>query len=239
MMIRAFLFAFLFLSSFCPPALSTTYFVAKLGGIIVAGADSCSTLTIDHSKRVRGPDVCKFYRCTNHAYFVMAATPLQDVATGINFARIAASACSDGGSMSEIADRLSERMTEAAKELYEKTMEPAQVSAAIFGADANGAFLLSRAVRIDGKGIYSDPVDDCMVGCEAKYTMGGYHGIMERILAEDKEFWDKHKLVGGVKYLLTEEITANKENEVAFPISVLQMDASGERWIERGVCQPM
>jgi hypothetical protein len=40
----------------------------------------------------------------------------------------------------------------------------------------------------------------------------------------------------GVKLLLTEEIKANKENEIAYPISVLLLEASGERWIDKGVC---
>src|SRR5206468_1262149 len=61
----------LFLIILCSPsALPTTYVVVKFHGTIVAGADSCSTLTIDHVRHVRGPDVCTIHKCADHTYFL-------------------------------------------------------------------------------------------------------------------------------------------------------------------------
>ena len=59
-------------------ATATTYVAVKSGDTIVVGADSCSTLTVDYTRHVPGPNVCKIHKCAAHTYFVYAGTLINE-----------------------------------------------------------------------------------------------------------------------------------------------------------------
>ena len=99
-----FLIFFCYPVFFCHGSSATTFLVAKAGSTIVVGADCRSTLTIDYTKHVPGPDVCKIRKCASDMYFVISAQPFIDIKTGIDFSRLAENACSSSRSPLERAD---------------------------------------------------------------------------------------------------------------------------------------
>ncbi len=206
-----------------PSAAATTYLAVKLGDTIVVGADSCSTLMIDHARHVPGPNVCKIHECAPHTYSVYAGTPINS-ATGIRFDQIVIRACGQGGTPSQVGLRMRSRLVTAARKAYAKDKQALVSSATVFGASKKGAFLLSRSARVNQDGLYEDPINDCPEGCDNKYVMGGYQEVMKRLI-NAPEFWVRNGLEGGVRVLLTEEIRADTTHEIAFPLSTLYTSA--------------
>jgi hypothetical protein len=219
-----------------PLASATTYLAVKFGDTIVVGADSCSTLTIDYTRHVPGPDVCKIHKCAPHTYFVYAGT-LIDIATGIKFDQIATRACNQGGTPSQVMDRIRNRLVAAARKAYAKDKQVLVLSATVFGTSKRGAFLLSRSARVNQDGLYEDPIHDCPVGCDNDYIMGGYQEVMKRDISIPG-FWDRNGLDGGVRALLSAQIRADTTHEIAFPLSIIEVSKKGERWIDKGACLP-
>lgn len=217
-------------------AAATTYLAVKSGDTIVVGADSCSTLTVDYTRHVPGPNVCKIRKCAPHTYFVYAGT-LINIATGIRFDRIVDAACGQGGTPSQVMARIRSRLVAAAQKAYAKDKQVVVLSATVFGTSKKGAFLLSRAVRVNQDGVYEDPINDCPEDCSNRYMMGGYQEVMKRLIGTPG-FWNRNGLDGGVRILLTEEIKGDVTHETAFPLSIIEVSTKGEKWVEKGSCLP-
>jgi hypothetical protein len=219
-----------------PFATATTYLAVKFGDTIVVGADSCSTLTIDKTRHVPGPSVCKIHECAPNTYFVYAGT-LINISTGIRFDQIVRRACSQGGAPLQVMARIRNRLVDSGRRAYGADKQAVVLAVAIFGTSKKGAFLLSRAVTIRQDGLHEDPIDDCLEDCKNRYVMGGYQKVMKRLI-NVPGFWDRNGLDEGVRVLLTEEIKADVTHEIAFPLSIIEVSTKGARWVEEGLCLP-
>lgn len=219
-------------SIFCPCGSATTFVIVKAGNAIVVGADCRSTVVRDYTKRAPGPDVCKIVKCAPDMYFVMAAQPLIDVKTGVDFGRIARATCSSGGSPIERANKFERRAVRAAETVYLKDGQDCAVSVVYFGNTQLGSYFFVRSVVHTSKEARTEP-RNCPSDCN-EWVTGGYNKVMNSLASQG--FFEKHGLVDGVRQLVTQEIRADQTNEIGYPISVLKLDGPIETWIEVGAC---
>ena len=166
-------------------------------------------------------------------YFVMAAQPYIDVSTGLDFGRIAEESCAVKDTPKGRADIFEHRAFQAASIIFKKDGQVSVISAVFFGATKEGPYFFARSIRHSDKEDYRQP-ENCAAGCNS-WIAGGYHDIIDKTLT-DQTFFTTHGLQKGVHQLLSDQINADKTNEIGFPLSVLELNGVKEHWIEIGAC---
>ncbi|MBI5083313.1 MAG: hypothetical protein HZB13_01790 [Acidobacteria bacterium] len=209
----------------------TTFLIAQRGDVIVVGADSRSTITIDYASKKAGPNTCKIRKCSSGIYFVISSNQVINLKTGIDFFQLAVHACNMPGDPRSKADFFEKQALAAADRILIEDRQNTVASVAFFGYD-HGPFYFSRSIRRSHSERYQQPAVDCPRGC-SQWLAGGYRDVIDRLASQ---VFKDHRLEEAVTILLTKQIEADRSGEVGEPISVLQLDGSGERWVSSGPC---
>lgn len=230
---------FLVLCPFCSTPNATTFAVIKMNDVIGVAADSRVTLIIDHSREVRGPDICKIQKCTSNIY-VVGAGAMINTKTGINFGNLAMRACKRRGSVQNRANWFEAQAIRAGRQIRAEDRRSVTGFGLVFvGYDGKATFFAARGFYPTPTGIRAEKRVDCFEGCPGKdqisYLFGAFKQTMALMLNDASVFKDGP--TKAVEKLVAAEIEADKTGEIGFPMSVLEIRPTGPHWIRAGVCR--
>jgi hypothetical protein len=218
---------------------ATTFAVIKMDNVIGIAADSRVTLTVDYSKEERGPDICKIRKCGPGLYVVGAGSMI-NIKTGTDFGSLAMRACNRRGIVQDKADWFEHQAIEAGKLIQaEDKKSPAAFAVVFAGYDGTTTFFSKRGFYATPSGIRAEDRIDCFDNCPAKghvtYVFGAFQRTMNLMLSDISIFADGP--TKAAENLVGAEIKADRTGKIGFPMSVLEIRATGARWIQRGACQ--